>query len=68
MPVIGRLDKQVEEVLISPLDKTGRHETAKHTTAQQDEETRDALLPTQSSNHESIPRQTEKEELPVWLL
>ena len=30
MSVIGRLDKQVEEVLIYPLDRNGRRDPAKH--------------------------------------
>ncbi len=68
MSVIGRLDKQVEEVLISPLDRNRQREPAKRD-AQTDENAQ-AYEPTESVSvtHQNIRRQNEKDELPVWLL
>jgi hypothetical protein len=68
MSVIGRLDKQVEEVLISPLDRDRRSATAK-SEAQTDENAQ-AYEPTPaaSGTHQNIRGQREKDELPVWLL
>ena len=65
MPVIGRLDEQVEEVLIAPLSKkqaageslsTGEHDSAATATA--------------SAREEATPREgaADAVELPVWLL
>ena len=68
MSVIGRLDKQVEEVLISPLDRNGRRDPAKHE-AQTDEQAH-THEPTEraSGAHQNIRSQSEKDVLPVWLL
>jgi hypothetical protein len=65
MPVIGRLDGQVEDVLIAPLSKT-RPAPEKVPPAAQ---TSDA--PTQPTGTPAAPHnQTSREraELPVWLL
>lgn len=68
MSVIGRLDKQVEEVLISPLDRDRRRDSAQRD-AQTDEhaQTHEPTLAT-SGTHRNIRGQSEKDELPVWLL
>ena len=65
MSVIGRLDKQVDEILISPLDRN-RQRTPP---AQQPAEAAtpaEAEPPTHA--HENPLPRNEKDELPVWLL
>ena len=63
MPVIGRLDKQVEDVLISPLSK--KRPPAPEQTRDEDEpsQTPDAEEPARDERRGSRP-----ETLPVWLL
>jgi hypothetical protein len=62
MPVIGRLDGQVDEVIIKPISKR-RH----------DEEPPDEETPERTPSpktHTPTPNQSsaERDELPVWLL
>jgi hypothetical protein len=69
MPVIGRLDGQVDEVIISPVSRRRREEEPPPTP--KDDET-----PGASDPHGRTPSQTPDEvessagagELPVWLL
>lgn len=65
MSIIGRLDKQVDEILISPLDRNRQR-------APEAQQPADAATPeeAQPSNHahENPPPRNEKDELPVWLL
>ncbi len=69
MPVIGRLDGQVEEVIISPVSRRQREEGPPP--ARKNEETPE---PSDTSDH--APSQTptagessaNADELPVWLL
>lgn len=65
MPVIGRLDKQVDDTLISPIEKRNKPKTA------------DDLVPTEPDEHAPTQTHTQathessknsREELPVWLL
>ena len=66
MSVIGRMDKQVEDVLISPL--------ARNNNQNQEAETNDETtspLARRQSERETAPaqkRRAEQDELPVWLL
>ena len=70
MPVIGRLDGQVEEVIISPISRRPREEQDPPT-VHKNEETSEPSAP-----HDRAPSQTpdpgessgEADELPVWLL
>ncbi|MFL6254147.1 MAG: hypothetical protein ACJ74T_03940 [Pyrinomonadaceae bacterium] len=70
MPVIGRLDGQVDEVIISPISRRPREE-AEPLPVHKNEET-----PEPSDTHEHVPSQTphvdessaNADELPVWLL
>jgi hypothetical protein len=62
MAVIGRLDEQVDAVLISPLGK--RRDEPEHTPEPDREET-NTLGDEESSGPQSRER---AEELPVWLL
>jgi hypothetical protein len=62
MPVIGRLDGQVDEVIIKPISKRRR-----------DEEPPDEEKPERApspTTHTPTPNQSsaERDELPVWLL
>ncbi|HEX8635462.1 MAG TPA: hypothetical protein VF703_15055 [Pyrinomonadaceae bacterium] len=67
MPVIGRLDDQVEAVLINPLgkrrapDEQGRDESSRPATS--DEE-----IEPGSADESSRTRRGEDAALPVWLL
>ena len=65
MPVIGRLDGQVDEVIIKPISKRRRDEEPEQ------EQDSDAPGPLPSSTtHTPAPNQSsaERDELPVWLL
>jgi hypothetical protein len=68
MSVIGRLDKQVEEVLISPLDTDRQRASAKHDAQPDDQPQASEPTGEASGTHQNIRGQHEKEELPVWLL
>ena len=69
MPVIGRLDGQVDDVLISPISRRQREEEPSPST--KNEET-----PDPSDSPDRTPSQTpnvdessaDADELPVWLL
>ena len=69
MPVIGRLDGQVEEVIISPLSR--RRGEAEPPPVPKNEETPEPPdspehVPTQTSNVDESSANAD--ELPVWLL
>ncbi len=68
MPVIGRLDKQVEDILITPLDRKGRLDAPAETaTKSENAGHRHETEPDIDDNEISrAPRQPA--ELPVWLL
>jgi hypothetical protein len=61
MSVIGRLDKQVDEVLIAPLEKNIRKAKKMEREVSSSDET--AKVKDQSANEKD-----ENRELPVWLL
>jgi hypothetical protein len=64
MPVIGRLDEQVEDVLISPVSKRRRDEQSSR--EDEDASVRPDDTPAQTPpKDESSPN---SDELPVWLL
>ena len=71
MPVIGRLDGQVDEVIIKPISERGRGEDPP---AEADDATRAQRTPHAPTT--PAPTQTpadsessaDKDELPVWLL
>jgi hypothetical protein len=70
MPVIGRLDGQVDDVLISPISRRQRGEEEPPTVSQNEE------TPEPSDSPDPAPPQTpptgessaNADELPVWLL
>lgn len=72
MPVIGRLDGQVDEVLIAPLEK--RRRGADEAPHDDDATTRgDATAENRGEQEEPAPRDefendAVRDELPVWLL
>ncbi|HEY0544114.1 MAG TPA: hypothetical protein VGC91_01865 [Pyrinomonadaceae bacterium] len=68
MSVIGRLDQQVEEVLISPLDKKGERARASRETPTGEDESHEGQAEKASRVHQSSGEPIEKAELPVWLL
>jgi hypothetical protein len=63
MSVIGRLDDQVDEILITPLRRKNEHET----TEQKDEQS-SLSETTQTQSHASKKGVEKRNELPVWLL
>lgn len=63
MSVIGRLDGQVDEVLIKPLAGKNKQETSE----QKDEQTPSRETAENESNRVKKSR-VENEDLPVWLL
>ncbi|HEX8720993.1 MAG TPA: hypothetical protein VF736_10215 [Pyrinomonadaceae bacterium] len=66
MPVIGRLDGQVEEVIIKPVSGRRREDPPPETTEAGRAPAPPPSAPVQTPNSdESSP---EAEELPVWLL
>ncbi|HEX8775244.1 MAG TPA: hypothetical protein VF735_16835 [Pyrinomonadaceae bacterium] len=77
MSVIGRLDEQVNDILISPLEKERRRKPDGEPEAPPDDQagTQQALTIARPQNrasagkHESSERaSSERDELPVWLL
>lgn len=60
MSVIGRLDEQVDEVLIRPLSKKNEPETSERESVNQ------SLRELVEENAEK--RKRKRDELPVWLL
>ena len=69
MPVIGRLDDQVDAVLIKPLGRRDE-QGAKTTTALSHENIAQPQTATQTAgeSESSANTQARREELPVWLL
>lgn len=77
MSVIGRLDEQVNDILISPLEKERRSRRDSEPEAPEDERarTQEALTTWQTrdeasdSKHKSSEHaSSDRDELPVWLL
>ena len=64
MSVIGRLDKQVEDVLISPLGRKSRREAIE----QEDEQTTPRGVVEGEDPEPTIKKRAENDALPVWLL
>jgi hypothetical protein len=64
MPVIGRLDEQVDDVLIKPLSKKGEREDAHADAPARSDATRPAGAPAD----DAPARQRPPRELPVWML
>lgn len=62
MPVIGRLDEQVEEVLISPLER--KREQGER----QRQENRQPPRGEAEAKTSELEKRAERDELPVWLL
>lgn len=67
MSVIGRLDKQVEEVLITPLEKHNQP-PATGDKLQRREDSAPAETESNADAQEIPRRQHTQEEMPVWLL
>ena len=69
MPVIGRLDDQVDAVLIKPLERRDEQE-ADTATAQSRENIAQPQTATQTAGESEFSANTHarREELPVWLL
>jgi len=68
MSVIGRLDKQVEDVLINPLKQKGRGAHASQERQREAPTRSDAAADAAPAEQETTERRLEKEDLPVWLL
>jgi hypothetical protein len=66
MPVIGRLDGQVEEVIISPVSRRQREDDPPPST--KNEETPDPPDRTPSQTPDADESSADTGELPVWLL
>lgn len=64
MPIIGRLDGQVDEVIIKPISKRPRDEDAQAP----DEDTPAPLPSPQTQTPTPNQSSTERDTLPVWLL
>ena len=62
MPVIGRLDGQVDEVLIKPVSKKRGEADATH------EQKPRRAPPVVAEETKDDTRKSERQELPVWLL
>jgi hypothetical protein len=67
MSVIGRLDKQVEEVLITPLEKHNQPPATRDNAPPREDSTH-AETESQSDAQEMPRSRSTKEEMPVWLL
>ena len=69
MTVIGRLDDQVDSVLIAPLDRNRRRSTEAKEQPENEQAAppqTDAQAPDEAESFQH--EQVEREELPVWLL
>ena len=71
MPVIGRLDGQVDEVLIAPLEKRRREEA--EPPRADDEQTRGDAEENRGGHgkraaRDEVGKDAVRDELPVWLL
>jgi hypothetical protein len=62
MSVIGRLDKQVDEVLISPLERKKKQEMNEE---DEDASSREVV---QTESEATVKKRPESGALPVWLL
>jgi hypothetical protein len=62
MPVIGRLDKQVDELIISPISERRRDE------APPDEDANEPLPSPTTQTPAQDESSAERDTLPVWLL
>lgn len=69
MPVIGRLDEQVDAVLIKPLARKGEPDGDAHTQQQYENiaQPQTATPTTGETDSHANPR-ARRDELPVWLL
>ncbi|HEX5709313.1 MAG TPA: hypothetical protein VFX96_18575 [Pyrinomonadaceae bacterium] len=77
MPVIGRLDEQVDEVLIRPASRRGRARTSGESAGQTGDEeltrpptpedSKSPAPPSDDDTPEGVDEDA-REELPVWLL
>jgi hypothetical protein len=63
MSVIGRLDGQVDEILITPLQRKNNQEVN-----EQEDEKASSREPTQIESDSSRKIGDKRDELPVWLL
>jgi hypothetical protein len=63
MSVIGRLDEQVDKVLISPLAGKNERETN-----EQDNDSDASRVATRTTSESLKKRDAERDTLPVWLL
>jgi hypothetical protein len=63
MPVIGRLDDQVNKVLITPLQRKNNHGAN-----EQEDEQASSRQTTQIDSDSSEKKRPERATLPVWLL
>ena len=69
MPVIGRLDEQVDAVLITPLKRLGEPERDDGAARSNENITRpQSAIQTASEADAQLRRHVRREELPVWLL
>ena len=69
MPVIGRLDEQVDAVLITPLERRGEPERdAVDARSNENIAQPQSAIPTASETDAQVRRHAKREELPVWLL
>jgi hypothetical protein len=64
MPVIGRLDGQVDEVIIKPISERRRDEEP----TPPEETAREPLPPTETQTPTPNQSSADRDELPVWLL
>ncbi len=68
MSVIGRLDKQVEEVLISPHGSNRRQTEATRNVPSREDAAREEQTEPATRADENLDPVREQAELPVWLL
>ena len=68
MSVIGSLDKQVEDVLINPLERNRQDSAALKERQREAPAHSDAATNDAPAEQEIQDRRLEKEDLPVWLL
>lgn len=68
MPVIGRLDGQVDDVIISPISRRGREDDAPEPDARGPEEAPGRPAPAPAHTPQGGESSAGAGELPVWLL
>ena len=66
MPVIGRLDGQVDDILISPISRRQSEEELPPST--KNEETPEPQTPPPTHTQTAVESSADADELPVWLL